>query len=150
MLRLLKHLAPYRWPIAAALVLIFVQSLTELYLPTLMAGIVDTGVSRGDTDFILWAGGRMLLVTLGGVVCSVLSSWLASRVSASFGRDLRSRMFEKATGLSLHAFDRFGAATLRGLWSPLLRRSGLLERRVPRDLPVGDGGLPWRLLRPAG
>ncbi len=112
MLRLLRHLTPYRWPIAAALVLIFVQSLTELYLPTLMAGIVDTGVSKGDTDLILWAGGRMLLVTLGGVVCSVLSSWLASRVSASFGRDLRSRMFEKVTGLSLHAFDRFGAATL--------------------------------------
>ncbi|HEY3447950.1 MAG TPA: ABC transporter ATP-binding protein [Myxococcales bacterium] len=112
MLRLLRHLAPYRWSIAAALVLIFIQSLAELYLPTLMAGIVDSGVTRGDTHFILWAGARMLLVTLGSVACSILSAWLASRVSMAFGRDLRGRLFEKVAGFSLHAFDRFGAATL--------------------------------------
>ncbi|MGC4117287.1 MAG: ABC transporter ATP-binding protein [Myxococcales bacterium] len=112
MLKLLRHLGPYRSSIAGALVLIFLQSLAELYLPTLMAGIVDSGVTRGDSPFIVQAGGRMLLVTLAGVACSVLAAWLTSRVSAAFGRDLRSRLLEKVSGFSLHAFDRFGPATL--------------------------------------
>src|SRR5690348_1273366 len=63
MIRLFRFLKPYRGLIAVVLVLAFLQSLANLYLPTLMADIVDTGIVTGDTNYILRVGGLMLLIT---------------------------------------------------------------------------------------
>ena len=49
MLRLVGYLKPYRRGVAAALALILLQTLAELYLPTLMADVVDQGIVKGDT-----------------------------------------------------------------------------------------------------
>ncbi len=66
MIKLLRMLRPYRLPVALVLVFVFIQSLSELYLPTLMADIVDKGVVGGDTPYIWKIGGFMLLVALAG------------------------------------------------------------------------------------
>jgi ATP-binding cassette, subfamily B, multidrug efflux pump len=108
----LRHLRPYARLVVAALSLTFVNALADLYLPTLMARMVDSGVTKGDTGTILRMGGRMLLVVLGSVCCYVGSTYLSSRISMAFGRDLRRRIFSKVAGFSLDEFDRFGAATL--------------------------------------
>jgi len=94
------------------MVFVFFQAVSELYLPTLMSDIVDTGIVNGDTGYILRVGGWMLLVALGGAVVSILASYCSSRVAMGFGRDLRSTVFRKVQGFSLHEFDRFGTATL--------------------------------------
>ena len=62
MIKLLRFIKPYRRFIALVFVLVFAQSLANLYLPTLMADIVDTGIVKGDTGYILRVGGVMLLV----------------------------------------------------------------------------------------
>ena len=62
MLKLMRYLRPYKISIAVVLFLIIVQSFSELYLPTLMADIVDTGVMNQDIPFIWKIGGVMLLV----------------------------------------------------------------------------------------
>lgn len=112
MLRLFKLLKPYRLPIALVLVLIFIQTLSELYLPTLMADIVDVGIVHGDTSYILKIGGYMLLVAAFGVVCSIAAGFLSSKVSVGFGRRLRGKIFAHVERFSLQEFDKIGTASL--------------------------------------
>lgn len=112
MSRLFKNLKPYTALIAVALTLILLQSLSELYLPNLMANIVDIGIPRGDTQYILLTGGRMLLVALLGMVCAVGSGYLSARISTWFGRDLREKVFSNVEAFSLREFDKFGTASL--------------------------------------
>ena len=49
---LIRYLQPSRMPVALVFVLVFLQSLANLYLPYLMADIVDTGIVKGDTAYI--------------------------------------------------------------------------------------------------
>lgn len=112
MFKLAKYLKPYAASIAAILILLFFQAISELYLPTLMADIVDTGIIKGDTAYILRVGGLMLLVAAGGAVCVILSSLLSSRTAMGFGRDLRRKVFSHIESFSLHEFDKISTASL--------------------------------------
>lgn len=112
MLKLLRFLKPYSVAVAAVVLLVAGQTASELYLPTLMADIVDHGIVQGDTDFIWRMGGLMLLVAAAGAVVAILASYLSARVASAFGRDLRSQIFNRVQGFSLHEFDRFGTSTL--------------------------------------
>jgi ATP-binding cassette, subfamily B, multidrug efflux pump len=112
MSKLFRFLRPSQWSIIMTLVFVFLQSLSTLYLPRLMSQIVDTGIVRGNTPYILRVGGFMLVVAIAGVLCSVAASWLASRVSGQFGRTLRSVVFEHVQRFSLHEFDVLGTASL--------------------------------------
>jgi ATP-binding cassette subfamily B multidrug efflux pump len=112
MMKLFRNLRPFAPSIAIVLALVSLQSLSELYLPTLMADIVDTGIVKGDTAYILRVGGFMLLVALGGVLCSIVAAWLSARVGMGFGRDLRAKVFAHVEGFSLHEFDRIGTPSL--------------------------------------
>ena len=112
MMKLFRNLRPFALTIAIVLALVSLQSLSELYLPTLMSDIVDTGIVKGDTTYILRVGGSMLLVALGGVVCSIVAAWLSARVGMGFGRDLRAKVFAHVEGFSLHEFDRIGTPSL--------------------------------------
>lgn len=112
MLKLFRLLAPFRAWLAAVMVLAFAQSLANLYLPRLMADIVDHGIVPGDTTRILEIGALMLLVAVLGTACAVGSSFFTSRTATSFGRALRERLFERVARLSLHQFDGVGTASL--------------------------------------
>ncbi|GAB6174213.1 ABC transporter ATP-binding protein [Paradesulfitobacterium aromaticivorans] len=94
------------------LILLFFQSLAELYLPTLMADIVDTGIVKGDTPYILRVGALMLLVAGGSAVCIILSSFLSAKIATGFGKNLRSKVFSQVESYSLHEFDQIGTASL--------------------------------------
>ena len=112
MLKLTRYLRPFAAPIALVLGLVFLQSLSELYLPTLLADIVDKGIARGDGTYVLRIGGLMLLVALGGAACSVIGSWFSAQVGMGYGRDLRRVVFTHVEGFSLHEFDRIGTPSL--------------------------------------
>lgn len=112
MKNLLKHLRPYKTYIAIILVLVFFQSMSELYLPTLMSDIVDFGIVRGDTPYIFKIGGLMLLVALGGALCAIVVSFLSSKVAMGFGKLLRRDVFAKVESFSLAEFNNFGTSSL--------------------------------------
>jgi len=112
MIRLLRYLKPFRGAVALVLVLVFLQSLANLYLPTLMADIVDKGIVTGDTDYIVRVGGLMLLITLGGTICAVIASFFAARSAVGFGRLVRGKLFAHVESFSLHEFDTVGTASL--------------------------------------
>ena len=94
------------------ILLVFVQTLSELYLPTLMSDIVDIGIVKGDISYIIRIGSLMLLIAAGGTVCSILVSYLSAKTSVGFGRLLRSKVFSRVEDFSLQEFNRFGTATL--------------------------------------
>lgn len=112
MLKLLRFLKPYSLAAAGVLVFMFLQTLSELFLPTLLADIVDTGIVNGDTGYILKVGGLMLVVALGGTLCIIGGNYLSAKVAAGFGRDLRSSLFARVESFSLQEFNRFGTASL--------------------------------------
>ena len=112
MFRLFAFLNPYRRAVALVLALALAQSLASLYLPRLMADIVDHGIVPGNTRQIWITGGLMLLMALVGTACAVASSYLSSRTASGFGRDLRNRIFDRVAHLSVHQFDHFSTASL--------------------------------------
>lgn len=112
MIKLLKELKPFRLAVVGVLILVFLQSMGDLYLPTLMSDIIDKGVVEGDRQYIWRIGGFMLLVAGGGALCSVIASYLSAKVAAGFGKNTRSRMFNHVENFTLHEFDKLGTASL--------------------------------------
>ncbi|NMI04111.1 ABC transporter ATP-binding protein [Paenibacillus sp. SZ31] len=112
MMKLFRMLKPYKIPIFFILGLIMLQSLAELYLPTLMADIVNDGIIKGDIPYIWQIGGWMLVIAIGGTVCSVIASYLSSRTAGGFAKQLRSRVFRHVENFSLQEFDKMGTASL--------------------------------------
>lgn len=112
MLKLFKGLKPYWTLVIGVLVLVFISTLTDLELPDLMSDIVDTGIVQGDVSYILGRGGVMLLVALLGTVCTILTSYLSSKIGMGFSRDLRKKVFEKVESFSLTEINEMGTASL--------------------------------------
>ena len=112
MLRLLRFIHPYRSLLGLVLGLSFLSSLANLYLPKLMADIVDIGIAQGDTDYIVQVGAVMLLIALAGTACSVVSSFFSARVATGFGRIVREKTFTHIESFSLHEFDVFTTPSL--------------------------------------
>ena len=94
MRKLSRFLKPYRWSIIIALVLIFIQVILELFLPTLMGNIIDIGVTNGDTNYIFKVGGLMMLVAFFVILFAVISIYLSSKISMAFARDIRSEVLK--------------------------------------------------------
>src|SRR6266566_1569631 len=109
---LIRYLQPSRMPVALVFVLVFLNSLANLYLPYLMANIVDTGIVKGDTRYILRVGGLMVLVTIVGTICAIVASFFSARVAIGFGRLTRGKLFKHVENFSLHEFDSVGTASL--------------------------------------
>ena len=86
--------------------------MTDLELPDLMSDIVDSGIVQGDVSYILGRGGVMLLVALLGTVCTILTSYLSSKIGMGFSRDLRKKVFEKVESFSLTEINEVGTASL--------------------------------------
>jgi ATP-binding cassette subfamily B protein len=112
MLNLFRFLSRYRGQVAAVLVLTMAQTIGFLLLPRLMSDIVDKGIVRGDQRAILETGGLMLLMSVAATMCAIAGSYCSAQVATGFGRDVRAAIFARVEHLSIHQFERFGAASL--------------------------------------
>ena len=109
---LVRYLRPY-WPLLIGVVVFqFAQSIASLYLPALNADIIDEGVAKGDTDYILRTGALMLVITLGQVAASILAVYFGAKASMGLGRDLRASVFRRVGEFSEREVARFGAPSL--------------------------------------
>ena len=113
LIRLLRsYLQPYRQVVTWVVVLQLVQTLAALYLPTLNADIIDYGVVRGDTGYILDTGVVMLAITLVQITCSVGAVYFGARTAMALGRDLRADVFHRVLTFSARELGQFGAPSL--------------------------------------
>ncbi|MBC2724294.1 ABC transporter ATP-binding protein [Desulfosporosinus sp.] len=112
MVKLFRLLKPYTAYIFAIVSLLFIQVISDLYLPTLMADLVDIGIVNKDISYIIRIGGFMLLIAAGGTLCAILATYLSSKTAVGFGKIVREKLFSKVESFSLREFDTFGTATL--------------------------------------
>ena len=112
MTRLLRYAEPYFWLILAAVMLLFGQAMCDLALPDYMSDIVNEGIATGDTGTIIGIGFRMILISLTGGMLSIAVGYLASRVGAGIGQQLKIDLFEKVESFSNVEFDRFSTSSL--------------------------------------
>jgi ATP-binding cassette subfamily B protein len=113
LVRLLRdRLRPYRGALAAVVVLQLLGTIAALYLPSLNADIIDNGVAKGDTGYIVRTGGWMLAVTVAQIVCSAAAVYFGARASMGFGRDVRRALFHRVTSFSAREVAHFGAPSL--------------------------------------
>ncbi|MES4901489.1 MULTISPECIES: ABC transporter ATP-binding protein [unclassified Streptomyces] len=113
LVRLIRaNLRPYTRSIALIVVLQLVQTLATLYLPTLNADIIDHGVVKGDTGYILRLGGVMIAVTLAQIVCSIGAVYYGARTAMALGRDVRAAVFDRVQSFSAREVGHFGAPSL--------------------------------------
>ena len=111
--RLLRDvLQPYRRPLLAVVGLQLVGTIAALYLPSLNADIIDNGVARGDTGYIVRTGAAMLGVSVVQVLCTVAAVWFGARTAMGVGRDLRARVFAQVGSFSSREVSSFGAPSL--------------------------------------
>ncbi|MGV8906868.1 MAG: ABC transporter ATP-binding protein [Acetobacterium sp.] len=109
---LVRYLKDYRLQMILVFVFVLSQAACQLYLPTMMGDIIENGVSKGNTPYILTAGTWMLGVSLVAAVCMVASSYYSAYVTASFTSRIRADVFDKVKNFSQTDFNHFGAATL--------------------------------------
>lgn len=109
---MMKYLKPYRKQLFLVIVFSLAAILFELYLPTLMAEIVDVGIMNSDVPYILQTGGWMLFCSFMAIILMVGVSYFASRVSLGFGRDMRRHLFVHIEHFSLEEYEKFGSASL--------------------------------------
>ncbi|MER5916195.1 ABC transporter ATP-binding protein [Streptomyces sp. NPDC001982] len=113
LIRLLRtYLRPYKKPIAVLVLLQFLQTCATLYLPTLNADIIDNGVVKGDTGYILSFGALMIGVSLAQVVCNIGAVYYGARTASALGRDVRAAIFDRVQSFSSREVGHFGAPSL--------------------------------------
>ncbi|MEV7994997.1 ABC transporter ATP-binding protein [Streptomyces sp. NPDC086077] len=113
LIRLLRtYLRPYKRPITALVLLQFLQTCATLYLPTLNAHIIDSGVVLGDTGYILSFGAVMIGVSLVQVVCNIGAVYYGARTASALGRDVRAAVFDRVQSFSAREVGHFGAPSL--------------------------------------
>jgi ATP-binding cassette subfamily B protein len=106
------YLRPYRRAIGLVVLLQLVQTLAGLYLPTLNADIVDNGLVKGDTGYIIRIGGVMLLVTLAQILCSAGAVYFGAKTAMAFGKDVRGAVFHQVQDFSAREVGHFGTPSL--------------------------------------
>ncbi|WP_028265477.1 ABC transporter ATP-binding protein [Arthrobacter sp. MA-N2] len=109
---LVQYLRPHRRLLIAVVVFQLAQSIASLYLPTLNADIIDEGVAKGDTGYILGTGSLMLLITLLQIACSITAVYFGAKAAMGLGRDLRGAIFTRVGEFSEQEVTRFGAPSL--------------------------------------
>ena len=109
---LVEYLRPQQRLLLAVVVFQLAQSIASLYLPTLNADIIDQGVAKGDTDYILRTGGVMLLVTLLQIACAIAAVYFGAKAAMAMGRDVRGAIFSRVAAFSEQEVTRFGAPSL--------------------------------------
>ncbi|MEL7668847.1 MAG: ABC transporter ATP-binding protein, partial [Actinomycetota bacterium] len=112
MMKLFRFLKPYTKQVVLVMVLVLLQAIANLYLPDLNANIINNGVAKGDTGFIMREGALMLSVALALGVISIVSVYWGARTAMAFGRDLRHEVFHKVQSFSLAELNAFGAPSL--------------------------------------
>jgi ATP-binding cassette, subfamily B, multidrug efflux pump len=113
MIALLKtYLSPYKATLALVVGLLVIQALATLYLPELNGAIINNGVAKGDTAYILSTGALMLGISAVVLVASIIAVYFGSRTGMAFGRDVRGAIFGKVESFSRAELDHFGTPSL--------------------------------------
>ena len=106
------YLKPHIGRICLVLVLLFLQTLANLFLPNLMSKIVDVGIGQSNKQFIYTTGCIMLVIAICGTVFVICSSFFSAKIALKFSHDLRHDIFVKVESFNLNEFNDIGTSSL--------------------------------------
>lgn len=107
-----RYYKKYGFMFLTAVFCVLFEALCDLMQPTIMADIIDNGVKNGHVPVILHFGMLMLLITMLGALFATARNILSSKVSQSFGADLRFDVFQKIMRFSETGSDRMESGSL--------------------------------------
>jgi len=108
----LRYLKPYKIPVIILIVFLGIQSICEIINPTLLATMINKGISGGNQGLIINIGLKMLLVAVIAMACGLAASYFASRTATKLSAELREKVFFKVEEFSLHEIDKIGTSSL--------------------------------------
>ncbi|WP_414949905.1 ABC transporter ATP-binding protein [Levilactobacillus brevis] len=100
------------WAVVLAVGFMIIQVACDLSLPTLTSNIIDKGIANNDIGYIWRTGGKMLLLSLIGVLGAAGNVYFAATQSQKMGQRIRSAIFKKVTYASTEEFETVGNASL--------------------------------------
>lgn len=112
MRKVLSFLSPYKKAIIIALSLMLTELFVELTSPLFMAKMIDDGILNKDLSVVLLWGSVMIGLSIVGFAAGIINSFYASRVSQSYGYDLRKILFEKIQSFSFANLNKFPTSSL--------------------------------------
>ena len=107
MFKLAGYLKKYRANVILGPAFKFIEAVTDLITPILVALILDNGIPNADKPFIISISVAILGMNLLGFVCAIICSKCASKVSRGVGADIRRDMYKRITELSAAEKDRY-------------------------------------------
>lgn len=109
---LLKYLKDYKKETVLAPLFKMLEASFELFVPLVMAAIIDTGIANGDKSYILKMGGVLVVLAVIGLTCSVTAQYFSAKAAVGFATKLRHALFSHIQGLSYTELDTMGTSTL--------------------------------------
>lgn len=112
MKRLGKYFQGYKVRTVTAPLFKCLEACFELLVPLVVAGMIDHGIRKGDSVYVLKMAGVLLLLAVIGLVCSITAQYFAARVAIHVGTGLRRDLFQKILSLGYAEIDEAGTSTL--------------------------------------
>ncbi|MCT6827008.1 ABC transporter ATP-binding protein [Bombilactobacillus mellifer] len=111
MFQIMKGRIPFK-AVCGAFLFMLLQVIANLYLPNITSDIVNNGITRGNINYIISAGTKMLLVSLLVLVFAFLNVFSAATASQKLGQRLRNDIYQKVLYMSNDEFDQLGTSSL--------------------------------------
>ncbi len=108
----LKYLKDYKKESILAPLFKMLEALFELFVPLVVAAIIDKGIGGRDIAYIIRMCLLLVMLTVIGLVCSVTAQYFASKAAVGTGTSLRHFLFEHIQSFSFTELDTIGASTL--------------------------------------
>ena len=102
-----SYLKRYKWQVIFGPFFKFLEAVTDLVTPILVALILDKGIPNGDTNYIIWLSVAIIAMNTAGFVFAIICQKFSSRAAFGVGRDLRHDLYAKITTLSSSEMDRY-------------------------------------------
>lgn len=109
---ILKYLKNYKVLFFFNVVSVFGFVLVELGIPTIVATMIDIGVTNKDTSFIYMMGGCIALVSFIGVGGTIALGYCCAKISTSITRDIRNDIFKKVQQFIANEFNQIGTSSM--------------------------------------
>ncbi len=109
---MIRYLKNYKMLILLNVISVFGFALVELGIPTIMAKVIDNGIANNDINYIKRMGLVIVVISIVGVLGSILLGYCSSKISTSVTRDIRNDIFRKAQEFSHSEYDKFGISSM--------------------------------------
>ena len=109
---MLRYLDGYRRETVIAPLFKMLEALFDLFVPLVMADIIDHGIAAGDTRYILLRCGLLVLLGSVGLLCSVTAQYFSAKAAVGYASSLRHALFSHIQSLSFSSLDQLGISTL--------------------------------------